>query len=133
MKKIPTDNSETHPKQRTIQQGKAVHVFCELLAKTLNDMGLDQRKVLKPSIDIPWTKEAVKLNIWHPIQEAMYGTNSTAFLRKQEQIDAIHKVIMRELGRNHFVEYIPFPVDKRKQHEKVSYGEYKELSETSHT
>lgn len=104
-----------HPKQRTLPQNSALHLFCTQLADTLNDMGLDQRKVLKPSINIPWTKESVKKQIWSPIQEAMYGTNSTTFLHKQGQIETIHKVIMRELGEKHEVEFIPFPtsvVDK---------------------
>src|SRR3990167_1526269 len=109
-------------KQRTNQQSKAVHLFCKILADTLNDMGLDQRKVLKPGIEIPWTKDAVKTSIWHPIQEAMYNTNSTVFLHKQEQIESIHKVIMRELGKNHTVEYIKFPNDEKKQFEKLSHG-----------
>lgn len=123
MKKLPEET--THPKQRTPQQGKAIHVFCELLAKAMNEMGLDQRKVLKPGIEIPWTKDAIKTQIWHPIQEAMYNTNSTIFLHKQEQIDKIHEVIMRELGKNHGVEYIKFPNDEQKQFEKVSHGQYK--------
>lgn len=133
MKKIPTDNSETHPKQRTIQQGKALYKFFELLAKALNDAGYDMRKVLKPTYNLPWTKETVHDHIWIPFQEAMYKTNSTAFLRKQEQIDKLHETIMRELGEKFGVEYLPFPNDERKQFEKVSYGEYKEVSQTSHT
>jgi len=102
----------THPKQRTIPQNSALHLFCTQLATTLNDMGLDQRKVLKPSINIPWTKESVKKMIWQPIQEAMYGTNSTTFLHKQGQIDSIHSVIMRELGEKWEVEYLPFPTSE---------------------
>lgn len=117
----------------TESQRKSVWLFCTWLAKTLNEAGLDMRKVLKPTYNIPWTKENIHDHVWIPIQEAMYGTDSTKKLLKHEQIDAIVKVINRELGEKHSVEYLPFPVDLRKQHEKVSYGEYKELSETSHT
>mgnify|MGYP000920922920 FL=1 len=111
MPRVKPKNEEyhTHPKQRTLPQNSALHVFFTQLSHTLNDMGLDQRKVLKPSINIPWTKESVKKMIWQPIQEAMYGTNSTTFLHKQGQIDRVHEVIMRELGEKHGVEYIPFP------------------------
>jgi hypothetical protein len=118
MPRVKPKNEEVldqHPKQRTLPQNSALHLFCTQLADTLNDMGLDQRKVLKPSINIPWTKQAVKDMIWRPIQEAMYRTNSTTFLQKQGQIEMIHKVIMRELGEKHEVEFIPFPtsdVDK---------------------
>ena len=101
----------THARQRTSQQNRALHLFCQILAQNLNNAGLDVRTLLKPGINIPWTMESVKLLIWHPIQKAMYGTNSTAFLRKQEQIDSIHSVIMRELGDKHGVEYLPFPSD----------------------
>ncbi len=99
----------THPKQRTIPQNNALWLFFTQLASTLNDAGLDMRKVLKPTYNIPWTKENVHDHIWIPFQKAMYGTNSTTFLHKQEQIDKLHETIMRELGEKHSVEYIPFP------------------------
>lgn len=129
MNKLP---ETTHPKQRTIQQNRALYKFFELLAKALNDSGYDMRKVLKPTYNLPWTKETVHDHIWIPFQEAMYKTNSTTFLRKQEQIDKLHETIMRELGEKFGIEYLPFPVDERRQFEKVSYGEYQPIAPTSH-
>jgi hypothetical protein len=108
-------DSTPHPKQRTLSQNAALWLWFTQLATTLNDMGLDMRKVLKPTYNIPWTKENVHDHIWIPFQKAMYTTNSTTFLHKQEQIDKLHQTIMRELGEKHSVEYIPFPtsvVDK---------------------
>ena len=102
----------THPKQRTPSQNNALWLFFTQLGKTLNDMGLDMRKVLKPTYNIPWTKENVHDHIWLPFQKAMYKTNSTTFLHKHEQIEELHKVIMRELGEKHSVEYIPFPTSE---------------------
>lgn len=103
------------PKPRTSQQNRALHLFCERLAQSLNEAGLDMRKTLKPQISIPWTKEAVKTFLWKPIQQAMYQKQSTTELFKLEEIDHIHEVLMRELGEKHGVEYIPFPVrDKDK-------------------
>lgn len=96
-------------KQRTLQQNKALWKYFTQLAEMFNDAGKDQRVVLKPHISIPWTKEAVHDQIWIPIQKAMYSTDSTTELLKQEQIDKIHKVIHRELGTNHGIDYIPFP------------------------
>lgn len=96
-------------KPRTIQQNSALHLFFEMLAQALNDAGLDQRKLLKPIIEIPWTKEAVKDQLWRPIQKAMYHKESTTELLKHEEIDKIHEVLMRELGRIYQVEFIPFP------------------------
>ena len=98
-------------KQRTEQQNKALWLFFTRLGKALNEAGLEPRKVLKPTYNLQWTKEMIHDNIWIPIQEAMYRTNSTTFLHKQEQIEKIHEVIMRELGEKHNLEYIEFPSD----------------------
>lgn len=97
--------------KRTDQQRKALEVFFKLLAKSLNAAGLDQRVVLKPSISIPWTQEAVKNQLWRPIQMAMFNKKSTTELDKQMEIDKIHETLMRELGKSFGVEHIPFPLD----------------------
>ena len=117
---------QTHPKQRTPSQNNALWLFYEMLAKSLNDAGLDMRIVLKPSYQIRWTKENIHDNLWIPIQKYLYGTNSTTFLKKQEQIDKIHETIMQGLGEKFGVEYIPFPVDMQKQYEKNNHGTYPE-------
>ena len=70
---------DTHTdKQRTDQQRKALELWCKLLAGELNKAGLDQRKVLKPSIEIPWSQESVKEQLFKPILEAMTGHESSA-------------------------------------------------------
>lgn len=99
-------------KQRTDSQNRALWLFMTNLAKSLNDAGLEPRKVLKPDYNLQWTKEMIHDNIWIPIQEAMYKTNSTTFLHKQEQIDKIHSIINRELGEKFNLEYIPFPTSE---------------------
>jgi hypothetical protein len=97
------------PKSLTRQQQKSLHLFYRLLADELNLAGLDQRKVLKPSISIPWTPYAVKELLWRPIQMAMIGKESTTKLDKLGEIEKIHEVLMRELGLAFHVEFIPFP------------------------
>lgn len=97
--------------QRTNQQNKSLHKFFELLANELNAAGLDQRKVLKPSIEIPWTPFAIKEMLWKSVQKAMTGKESTTELEKQMEIDEVHKVLMRHLGEKFGLEYIPFPND----------------------
>ena len=57
--------------KRTRKQNNSIHLYCQQLADTLNDAGLDQRKVLKPEVDIPWDMEDVKEKIWRPIQIAL--------------------------------------------------------------
>lgn len=105
--------------QRTYSQNRAMWLFMTKLATALNDAGLDQRKVLKPSYSIPWTKDAIHSHIWLPIQKALYGTESTTFLHKIGQIENIHAVIMRELGNKFEVEYIEFPTDAELQYNKL--------------
>jgi len=97
--------------QRTIQQNKAMHVDFKLICDALNDAGLDQRKVLKPSISIPWTEHAVKEQLWKPIQKALYGKESTTELDKLKEIEHVHDVLMRHLGEKFEIEYIDFPSD----------------------
>lgn len=122
MKKI--ENTTLHPKQRTLQQNRAMWLFMEILAKELNNSGLDMRLVLKPTYKIDWTKENIHDHLWLPIQKALYGTNTTTFLKKQEQIEKIHEIIMRELGEKHGLQFIPFPNDEQKQYEKNNYGTF---------
>ena len=112
--------------KRTDQQNKGLWKFFTILADKLNDMGLDMRKVLKPEYFIPWTKDSIHDNLWIPIQKAMYSTNSTRELKKQEQINTIHKVVMRELAKEPlFVEFIPFPSYKTDKDEAPLIGDKK--------
>ncbi len=120
MKTNSKNSQDSLPKQRTAQQNRSLWLFCTMLAEALNNAGLDQRKVLKPSYQIPWTKQAIHDHVWLPLQEAMYGTNSTMFLHKTEQIDTIHATIMRMLGEKWGLEYIAFPSDTELQEAKLA-------------
>lgn len=93
--------------KRTPSQNNAIHLFCEKLARSLNDSGLYMNKILR--VDIDWTKDSVKKYLWKPFQKKKFGTESTTQLKKLEQIDAIHADLMRELGEKRGVEYIAFP------------------------
>ena len=84
-------------RQRTLQQNKSVWLFFTMLAQELNDSGYDQRKVLKPSIAIPWSKDSIHQMLWLPVQEAMFGTDSTTELTS-DQIDKVYDVLNRHLG-----------------------------------
>ncbi len=108
---IPETEEEKPKGNKTSQQLKAGWLYITQKFTQLNDSGLDQRKVLKQEINIPWTKEAFHDKIWIPVQKAMYGTDSMKDLKK-DQLEPIHKVIERELGEKHGAEYIPFPNDE---------------------
>lgn len=97
-------------KKRTISQNSALHLYFQQLADVLTDAGLDMRIVLKPDIDIRWTKESVKEYLWKPIMEKMFGNKSTTEMTTG-QIDEIFEVITKHLGEKfgEFMDYLPFP------------------------
>ena len=84
-------------KPRTESQNKALHLYFTQLAEMLNDAGLDMRKVLKPSISIPWTSQTIKENLWKPIMKIQTGKSSTTEMTTKD-IDEVYDVINRHLG-----------------------------------
>ncbi len=94
--------------QRTEQQNKAMHLWFEILANFLNDAGLDQRKVLKPSVEIPWSKEAIKEQLWRPIQKAYLQKHSTTELLTTD-IDKIFDILNRHLSEKFHVSLPAWP------------------------
>lgn len=84
-------------KQRTIQQNKSLHKFCTNLAIQLNDAGLDMKKVLKPEIDIPWTTNSVKDQLYKPILKALTGKESTIDMDTKEP-SLVYEVLSRHLA-----------------------------------
>lgn len=80
--------TEKEEKQRTILQNKSLHLFFRNLADHLNSKGLDQRTVLKESIEIPWDEKSIKNQIWRPLQIALLEKESTTELATYE-IDII--------------------------------------------
>jgi len=89
--------SESEKLKRTLQQNKAMHLYYSQLAEALNDAGLDMKKVLKPHVDIPWTPASIKAHLWHPVQEAMLGKESTTALDTQ-QVSAVYDVLNRHIS-----------------------------------
>ena len=98
---------------RTSQQNRAMHKNFSIIAEKLNDAGWDMRKLLK-ILEIPWTVPSVKEYLWKSIQKAMFQKESTTELEKHVEIDKIHDVLMRELGKTCGIEYHPFPHDPDK-------------------
>ena len=106
----------SYGRQRTLTQNRALHKFCELLAVRLNEAGLDQKKLLKPSVDIPWTQNAVKEMLWRPVQEAVTGIKSTT-KPEASQYSAIYEVLNRHLTMKHGI-HEPWP-NKENQNAKI--------------
>lgn len=93
--------------QRTALQNRSLHKYFRQLADVLNEHGLDQRKVLKETVDIPWTPQAIKEQIYRPIMKAQLGKTSTADQTTVE-IDQVFDTITRHLGEK-FGIHVPFP------------------------
>ena len=93
-------------KQRTLTQNRALHKYFELIAEELNDAGLDMKAVLKPNVDIPWSKQTVKDYLWRPIQILQLKKVSTINLTTRD-IDKVFETFNRHIGK--FGIHIPFP------------------------
>lgn len=89
-------DTEEH-KQRTLLQNNALHLYCKLLSEALNDAGLDMKVVLKPEVEIPWSKDSVKEFIWRPVQKAMIKGQSTTEMDTVDPSE-IYKVIDRHIS-----------------------------------
>lgn len=93
--------------KRTTQQNRALHKYFELLADTLNNAGLDVRAVLKPSVDIPWSKTMVKELLWKPVQKIYLDKKSTTQLNT-EDVNEIYRILDRHLA-DKFGVLVDFP------------------------
>jgi len=92
---------------RTLNQNSASHLAFKLIADVLNDSGLDQRKVLKENIQIPWSQDSVKEMLFKPVMKAVTGKDSTTTLSTTEMSE-VYDVLMQHLGER-FGIYVPFP------------------------
>ena len=97
--------------QRTLKQNSAMHVWIRRLVKALNDAGLDMRKVLKPSIQIPWTEESAKEHLWHPVQKIVCSKEKSSDLDTKE-VSAVYDVLNRHLGEKFGIS-IGFPENEK--------------------
>lgn len=98
-------------RKRTSLQNRSLHLFFNLLADELNLSGYDMKKVLKPSVDISWTKENVKEYLWRPIQEALKLKKSTTELTTKE-MQEVWEILNRHLGEKLGV-HVSFPSNEQ--------------------
>lgn len=94
-------------KQRTLTQNKALHVYCGLLADTLNEAGYDFRKTIREGIDVPWSPELVKYYMWGPVQKAITGFDSST-KPETHQYGEIYEVLNRHTSQKLGV-FVPWP------------------------
>jgi hypothetical protein len=93
---------------RTTLQNNSMHRYFGLLAKELNDAGLEiHMEYLGKSIEVPWTTESVKERIWKPVMLASTGHTSTTKLDRKD-VSEIYEVIHRFMAQTHSL-MVPFP------------------------
>lgn len=97
---------EKGEKEMSRQQQKALHVLFDKVAELFNDAGLDMKAVLKPEVEIPWTKDTVKKFLWKPIQKLMLGKEHSADLMTKE-VDDVFEVFNRHVAKHGI--HQPFP------------------------
>ena len=61
----------------TQKQRGALHVWCDMMADTLNAAGHDMKVVLSRQAEIPWTMASFKERIWKPTLDAQLCKEST--------------------------------------------------------
>lgn len=98
---------EAKEEQRTKKQNRALHLYFTHLADELNGAGLDMRKTLKPSVDIPWSGKTIKEYLFKPVMKIQLDYDSTTELTTKD-IDLMFDTINRHLGEK-FGLHVAFP------------------------
>jgi hypothetical protein len=106
----------------TEKQRSALHVYLRQVVNALNDAGLDQRVVLKPEVEIPWTEASAKEHLWRPIQKLMTDKVSTTELDTVDPSD-IHRVLDKHLAERFGISF-PWP---SKEAPMVGEGRHKKV------
>lgn len=112
---------EYKPKQRTLPQNNALHLYFMWLATELNLAGYTVQLVLKEKMDLDFTPEMVKELLWRPAQRAILKKKSTTELHKIEEIDKVYEHLNRHLGEK-FKIHVPFPTNTQLQELKLKYS-----------
>lgn len=85
--------------KRTIQQNKAIHKYCSLLATAFNDAGLDMKAVLaEKEAEVSWSMDSVKDVIWRPIQTALYPKKVSTTQLETDEVGKVYEQIARHMS-----------------------------------
>lgn len=94
-------------RRRSPAQNNALHLYFEQLAGLLNSAGLDMRSVIRPEIEMEWTKYSVKTYLWKPLMAKMFGLKSVRDLTG-EQISSVYENLNRIISERCGIS-VPFP------------------------
>ncbi len=90
---------------RTVQQNRAIHLYCKQVAEALNENDLPVVAVLKPEIN--FSMLTVKEQLYKPILAALRGKESTTQINTNEMND-VYDVMNKALSEKHGL-HIAFP------------------------
>ena len=96
-------------KPRTLVQNSSLHLYLSQLADTLNEAGLDMKKVI--TVDIDWNLINAKEYLWRPVQKALFKKQSTTELTKSE-VSEVYEHLNRLTAEKWGI-HIPFPSQDR--------------------
>lgn len=97
-------NTTSEQKKRTTAQNNALHLYCEMLAESLNEAGISQSVFLQ-GLEVDNSLESVKA-VFRALGKAKYGKESTALLTTKE-CSNIYEEINRQSSKIGI--HIPFP------------------------
>lgn len=101
-------------KMRTMRQNASLHLWCNEVARELNNAGIDM-SVLVKNLQVVHTKESIKA-IWKAIANAKYGKTSTTQLTTKELTDVYEEMnkMLSEFGI-----YLAFPSNEYFRDEEI--------------
>ena len=95
--------------QRTNQQNKSLHLFCDLMASGLNDAGYSVQKVC--TLPISWTGDNFKQLIWKPVQKDMYPHKTSTTQLNRTEVSNVYEEINKLMAEKFGVSR-PFPSEE---------------------
>lgn len=104
---------------RTLSQNDSIHLYCEWVAKELENKGITIQDVVKAirRAEIFPTMILIKEIVWRGIQKVVLGKESTTELTKNE-VNEVYEPMSMFLSKNFQID-LPFPVDEEKQFNKL--------------
>jgi hypothetical protein len=94
------DGSFDEYRKRTIQQNKSMHLWCDMVARCLNDAGVGHKAVYQVrELDVPWCMDTVKAELFRPICNAITAGESTADAHTVDY-SRVRDVLTKHLGEN---------------------------------
>lgn len=83
---------------RTSQQNRALHLWCDRLAESLNDAGysFNDGKIIE--VDVDFTKENIKEYMVHAVMTALYPDMKSTSELSTTQMQSVYEHIVRLLA-----------------------------------